>query len=130
MKKDIFQYLKQNPDAIVRLAAKKRLINFSRFIQPEMVIEPFHSVYYHVLDLFANKKIKKLIVQAPPQHGKSEGSTRKLPSFLLGLNPDCKIGIICYNASIAKDFSRFTFLDSFKINPYPCTIRNIFQIFQ
>lgn len=31
-----------------------------------------------------------MIVQIPPQHGKSEGSSRKLPAFMLGLDPDKK----------------------------------------
>ena len=51
----------------------------------------FHVRYYHVLTLFAEGKIKKLMVFMPPQHGKSEGSTRRLPAYILGRNPDNKI---------------------------------------
>jgi predicted phage terminase large subunit-like protein len=42
----------------------------------------------------------------PPQHGKSEGSSRKLPSFVLGLDPDRKIAIGSYAATVAQDFNR------------------------
>ena len=101
-----YKAIKENPELLVKAAARKRLLNFSRYMTPEMVVEPFHAVYYTVLDMFANKLIKKLIIQEPPQHGKSEGSSRKLPSFMLGLNPDDKIVIGSYAATIARDFNR------------------------
>lgn len=90
---DIYEVLKENPQELVKAAARKRLINFSRYIQPNLVLEPFHVVYYTLLDMFAHGKIRKMIVQQPPQHGKSEGSSRKLPAFMEGLNPDLKIVI-------------------------------------
>ena len=40
-----------------------------------------------------------------PTHN-SEGSSRKLPAFMLGLNPDKKICIGSYAATIARDFNR------------------------
>lgn len=95
-----------NPTEIVRAAARRRLLNFARFIRPDLVLEPFHRVYYTALDKFAKGEIRKLIIQQPPQHGKSEGSSRFLPAFMLGLNPDKKIVIGSYSATIAQDFNR------------------------
>lgn len=42
----------------------------------------------------------------PPQHGKSELSTRRTPAFALGLNPNLKIAICSYSATIASNFNR------------------------
>ena len=42
----------------------------------------------------------------PPQHGKSEGSTRRLPAYLLGKNPDRKVVVSSYNATFARKFNR------------------------
>lgn len=39
-------------------------------MQPDLALEPFHVVYYTLLDKFAHGEIKKMIVQMPPQHGK------------------------------------------------------------
>lgn len=103
---EAYRRLKANPDVLVKKAARKRFINYSRYVQPDLQLEPFHVVYYTILDMFAHGKIKKLIVSMPPQHGKSEGSSRKLPSFMLGLNPDLKIAIGSYAATIARDFNR------------------------
>lgn len=87
-------------------AARKNLTSFAKYIDPNIVLTDFHLVYYVILDMFAHGLIKKLMITAPPQHGKSEGSSRKTPSFMLGLNPDCKIAIGCYAASVAQDFNR------------------------
>jgi len=102
----IIQNVKRNPKPILIAASRKRLLSFSRYMQPTMEVEPFHEFYYYVLDLFARGLIKKLIVTMPPQHGKSEGSSRKLPAFVLGLNPDKKVCIASYAATIAQDFNR------------------------
>ena len=98
--------MKINPDEIVQAAARKRLTNFAKYVKGDLSFSPFHEVYYTLLDLFAHGVIKKMIVQVPAQHGKSEGSSRLLPSFMLGLDPDLKICIGSYAATIAQDFNR------------------------
>nr|DAQ71273.1 MAG TPA: Terminase large subunit [Bacteriophage sp.] len=98
--------MKINPDEIVQAAARKRLTNFAKYVKGDLNFAPFHEVYYTLLDLFAHGVIKKMIVQIPAQHGKSEGSSRLLPSFMLGLDPDLKICIGSYAATIAQDFNR------------------------
>lgn len=67
----MYAAIKDNPGELVRAAARKRLINFARYMQPDLVLEPFHVVYYTLLDKFAHGKIRKMIVQQPPQHGKA-----------------------------------------------------------
>ena len=66
----MYAALKNNPGEIVKAAARHRLINFARYMQPDLALEPFHVVYYTLLDKFAQGEIKKMIVQIPPQHGK------------------------------------------------------------
>lgn len=106
MEKDIIERIKANPEALVRFVASQRFVNFARYINPKLEMTNFHNIYYDVLDKFAHKKIRKLIISVPPQHGKSEGSTRFLPAFLMGLNPDLKIVLCSYNADQAKSFNR------------------------
>ena len=73
---------------------------------PNFKAAPFHKSYYKVLDLFCKGVIKRLMVTIPPQNGKSEGSTRRLPSFLFGTNPDLKIAVSSYNSTFARKFNR------------------------
>ena len=105
MDSNTLDYIKQNPELVVRYMASKRFVNFSRYIKPKLQMTDFHKKYYEVLDRFARGDIRKLIVSCPPQHGKSEASSRLLPAFLLGLNPDFKIIIGSYNADTAKSFN-------------------------
>lgn len=65
----------------------------------------FHKVIADHLDMVLNKQIKKLMIFVPPQHGKSELSTRSFPTYALGRNPDLKIALASYNATLAEQFS-------------------------
>ncbi len=80
--------------------------DYSEAIYPTNVYKPFHEVYYSVLDKFAKQEIKKLIITIPSQHGKSEGSSRLLPSYILGQNPDTRIALASYSQSFASKFNR------------------------
>jgi predicted phage terminase large subunit-like protein len=51
------------------------------------------------------KRSPRLILTAPPQHGKSELISRRLPAFALGRNPDLRIIATSYSADRAFDFS-------------------------
>lgn len=66
----MYAALKNNPGELVKAASRNRLINFARYMQPDLALEPFHVVYYTLLDKFAHGEIRKMIVQMPPQHGK------------------------------------------------------------
>jgi predicted phage terminase large subunit-like protein len=78
----------------------------ARYTNPKFESADTHIILYKVLDMFAKGQIKKLRISMPAQHGKSEGSTRNLPAYLLGLNPSLKIGIAAYNDTVAKGFNR------------------------
>jgi len=65
----------------------------------------FHEVIIDELNDFILNDVKKLMLFAPPQHGKSELSSRLAPSFILGVNPSLKLAIVCYAKTIAEDFS-------------------------
>lgn len=94
------------PEEIVKAVARNKFKNFVKYIDDDIKLSQFHKAYYEILDRFAHGKIKKLIVSCPPQHGKSEGSSRKLPAFILGLRPDAKIAIGSYAATLAEGFNK------------------------
>lgn len=89
-----------------RREVKRNLYEFTRFTKPNFRENWFHEKYYAKLDQFASGEIKKLMVFVPPQHGKSEGSTRRLPAKMIGDNPNLKIGIASYASSKARKFGR------------------------
>ena len=80
--------------------------DFARSVYPFLEFEPFHETYYRVLQAFAEGRIRRLVVTMPPQHGKSMGATTLLPAYLLGLDPDLRVAIASYSASLASKFNR------------------------
>lgn len=82
------------------------LLTFTQKTLPYFKPAPFHRTYYEKLTDFALGRIQKLMITMPPQHGKSEGATRRLPAFVLGCNPNKRIAIVSYNATKARKFNR------------------------
>ena len=94
------------PSPSQRGLGERNLLSFTRHTLPAFAPAPFHLAYYEVLTRFAMGEIKKLMITMPPQHGKSEGATRRLPAFVLGQDPDKRIAIVSYNAIKARKFNR------------------------
>ncbi len=106
MDNETIERIRTNPEMAVRWVAMNDFTTFARYINPKLDMTNFHKVYYKVLDMFAHKQIKKLIISVAPQNGKSQGSSRFLPAFLLGMNPDLKIVVGSYSAEQARSFNR------------------------
>ena len=102
LKKAYFESMKQK---LIR-QARSNLLAFTVATMPTFTPFGFHKRYYGALDDFTSGKIKKLMVFMPPQHGKSEGSTRRLPAYVLGKDPDKKLAIVSYSAPKARKFNR------------------------
>lgn len=79
---------------------------FAQTVYPFLEVQPFHRNYYRLLEAFAEGRIRKLMVSMPPQHGKSVGASTLLPAYMLGLNPDVRIAIASYSATLANKFNR------------------------
>ena len=94
---DILKQLQANPKPLLMATARMRFLNFSRYMQPSMEVEPFHRVLYEVLDMFAHGKIKKLMITVPPQHGKelSDSTPILTPSGFVR-HGDLKVGDYVY----------------------------------
>ncbi len=86
--------------------ARRNFIDFVTFTKSDYQVNWHHDLLADYLDRFARGEIKKLMVFMPPQHGKSELTSRRLPAYLLGLNPSLKIVGSSYSADIASSFNR------------------------
>lgn len=85
------------------------VIDFAAFasaVYPFLEFQPFHRTYYRLLGEFAAGNVRRLIITMPPQHGKSVGATTLLPAFMLGIDPDLRVAIASYSASLASKFNR------------------------
>lgn len=99
-------HLLEKSDNSDKISIPPGFIEFAKIVSPIIEFENFHTTYYKLLELFAQGRVKKLIVTMPPQHGKSLGATTLLPAYMLGLNPDLRVAIASYSASLASKFNR------------------------
>jgi predicted phage terminase large subunit-like protein len=87
--------------------ARRNAYDFARFVAPENYVWNWHhGLLYRYLDGFAKGTIKRLIVEMPPGHGKSEGCSRNLPAWLFGRWPDCRVIACSYTQDLAAEMNR------------------------
>jgi predicted phage terminase large subunit-like protein len=90
-----------------RRRARTSLPDFARYLAPaEYQFSWHHDVLYRWLDDFAEGRRKRVIVQLPPGHGKSEGVSRNLPAYLLGRDPNTRVIACSYTADLAREMNR------------------------
>lgn len=66
-----------------------------------------HLAYLQMqLDRVTSGEIKRLLIQMPPRHGKSETATVRYPVYRLAKNPETRVIVGAYNATLAAKFSR------------------------
>ena len=99
------EYVAALKERLIR-ESRVSLLTFTKATMPTFEPADFHKQYYNKLNEFAEKKIMKLMVFMPPQHGKSEGSTRRLPAYLMGRDPNRKVAVVSYSAPKARKFNR------------------------
>lgn len=66
----------------------------------------FHRLIAEKCQSVIDGGIKRLMILMPPQHGKSEITSRKLPAWALGKYPRTKIVLASYSAHLAQSFGR------------------------
>jgi len=96
----------QAPELARNELARRNLLDFTKRLWPDFKATAFHSIYYTILDMFAHGLIKRLIITIPPQHGKSQGSSKYLPAYMFGLNPNLNIALMSYSTTYARKFNR------------------------
>lgn len=93
-------------EILARKSARKSLHAYIKYTTLGYKSSLFSQLVCSELDNFlAEVKAGKrpiLILQAPPQHGKSEIVSRKLPAYILGSSPDWRIGTASYNSDLAN----------------------------
>ena len=89
-----------------RRDARRQLAAYILFTNPKYKLSGFSAAVCAALDLFLDDmragKRPILILQAPPQHGKSEIVSRKLPAYILGRFPDWRVGAASYSDELAN----------------------------
>lgn len=101
-------------DAAAELLRRRRARNsfseYNSFVNPNYKTSLFSETVCATIDLFlaqvqaGTRPI--LVLAAPPQHGKSELVSRKLPAYIMGRFPNWKIGAASYADDLVQSFAK------------------------
>jgi len=81
-------------------------MEFIHYIWPEFIGGYHHKIISEKFNKIASGESKRLIVNMPPRHTKSEFASYLLPSWMVGRNPKLKIIQVTHTGELAIRFGR------------------------
>ena len=81
-------------------------LDFVKHVWPEFIEGKHHKKIAEKFNKLAQGKIKRLIINMPPRHTKSEFASFLLPSWMVGRKPDLKIIQTTHTTELAIRFGR------------------------
>ncbi len=85
---------------------KEDFLLFVKSVWPEFIAGRHHKIIAKKFEDIANKKNKRLIVNMPPRHTKSEFASFLFPAWMMGREPRLKIIQTSHTAELAQRFGR------------------------
>lgn len=89
-----------------RQQAREHLAPFTTYTFPQYVMEPAHELICDALQAVVDGQLDRLMLFSPPQHGKSELVSRRLPPFFLAQHPDLSVVLASYSGDLAFSMGR------------------------
>ena len=90
----------------LREKAQNEFMPFAHHVYENFIEGYHHRVIAKKLELVAQGKLKRLIINMPPRHSKSEFASYLMPAWFLGRNPKLKIIQATHNTELAVRFGR------------------------
>jgi len=81
-------------------------LDFVRAMWPDFITGKHHEIIADKLERVARGELKRLIVNMPPRHTKSEFASYLFPAWMIGKNPDMKIIQATHTTELAVGFGR------------------------
>ena len=86
--------------------AKNDFMAYVKYVWPNFINGRHHEKMARAFERVASGETKRLIINMPPRHTKSEFASYLLPSWFLGKYPDKKIIQTSHTAELAVGFGR------------------------
>ena len=90
----------------VQEQSQKKFLAFVRNVWPEFKEGTHHKIIAKKFEDIASGKLKRLIVNMPPRHTKSEFASFLFPAWFVGQNPKAKIMQTTHTGELAIRFGR------------------------
>jgi len=102
LKLDILDSIKRKKDTKLRT----EFLPFVKHIWPDFIEGYHHKKIADAFNRLRTGKLKRLIVNMPPRHTKSEFASYFLPAWMIGNDPKLKIIQATHTAELAVRFGR------------------------
>ena len=86
--------------------AQNDFLSFVKSQWPSFIEGHHHKIVAKAFDRIASGELKRLIINMPPRHTKSEFASFLLPAYLIGRNPALKIIQATHTSDLAVRFGR------------------------
>ena len=86
--------------------AKTDFLSFVKCVWPESIELSHHRIVAEKFNKLATGELKRLIINMPPRHTKSEFASYLLPAWMVGRNPKLKIIQATHTGELAIKFGR------------------------
>ena len=90
----------------IQNSAKNDFLSFVKCVWPEFIEGSHHRHVAKKFNKLATGEIKRLIINMPPRHTKSEFASYLLPAWMVGRNPKLKIIQATHTGELAIKFGR------------------------
>ena len=91
---------------LVREKAQDEFMPFVHHVYENFIVGKHHKEISKKLERVAKGDLKRLIINMPPRHSKSELASYLMPAWFLGRNPKLKIIQATHNTELAVRFGR------------------------
>ena len=105
-RQELLALMEELEEAKQREAAQMDFLHFVRLMWPAFIEGEHHKIMAKAFEKVAEGELKRLIINMPPRHTKSEFASYLLPSWFLGLYPDKKVIQTAHTAELSVGFGR------------------------
>ena len=105
-KRELLSLLEELESAKLRESCESKFLSFVNAIWAAFIHGKHHEIMGEAFERVANGELKRLIINMPPRHTKSEFASYILPAWFLGRYPDKKIIQTAHTAELAVGFGR------------------------
>ena len=105
-KRELLSLLEELEDAKLREACESKFLSFVQSMWVAFIHGKHHEIMAEAFERVASGELKRLIINMPPRHTKSEFASYLLPAWFLGKYPNKKIIQTAHTAELAVGFGR------------------------
>ena len=104
--REILALLTKLEEVESREKSREKFMDFTKQVWPGFIEGEHHAIMADAFQRVADGKLKRLIINMPPRHTKSEFASYLLPAWFLGRFPDKKVIQASHTAELAVGFGR------------------------